>query len=97
MKQAAEVSPEVIPLPPERLRDLLWQKKYFSQQLDSFRLAKAKQILEEIDALLLELALIEEKTSPDEARRLARLIEEKRLLLKIQLLQQELKEGEEIT
>lgn len=97
MKQAVEVSPEVIPLPPEKLRNLLWRKKYFSPQLDSFSLAKAKQILEEIDAFLLELALTEEKISSDEARHLVRLIDEKQLLLKIQLLLQELKEGEGIT
>lgn len=98
MKEAAEgISPGVIPLPQEKLRNLLRQKKYFSSQLDSFPLAKAKQILEEIDALLLELALIEEGSSPDEARQLVRLIDDRRLLLKIQLLQQELKESEGIT
>lgn len=98
MKEAAEgTSPEVIPFSQEKLRHLLRQKKYFSSQLDSFRLAKAKQILEEIDALLLELALMEEGTSPDEARQLVQLIDERRLLLKIQLLLQELKEGEGIT
>jgi len=98
MKQAAEeASPEAISLPRERIKDLLLRPKYFSSQLDSFRLAKARQILEEIDSLLLELALIEEKSTPEEALSLARLIDERRLLLKIQLLQQELEESEGTT
>jgi len=98
MKQAAEgASPEAISLPRERIRDLLLRQKYFSGQLDSFRLAKARQILAEIDSLLLELALIEEESTPEEATKLARLIDERRLLLKIQLLQHELEESEETT
>lgn len=94
MKQATEGDWSKAMVPSKKIKDLLRQKKYFSPHLDSFRLAKAKQILEEIDSLLFELALIAEGTDPQENRKIARLIEEKQLLLKIQLLQQELAEDE---
>ncbi|MCX7975394.1 MAG: hypothetical protein N3B16_12990 [Candidatus Aminicenantes bacterium] len=98
MKQATEVDlDEAIILPKERIQDLIRQKRYFSPQLDSFRLSKARQILEEIDTLLFELALMNERANPEEKKEVAKFIEEKQLLLKIQLLQQELDEGEGTT
>jgi len=102
LRQSAEKSEE-LPAPlfsppsPEIIKDLLLRKKYLTPQLASFRLAKAQAILEEVDGLLLELALIQEKASREEAAKLAQLIEERRLLLKIQLLKHELEESEETT
>lgn len=82
-------------LPPqEKLRQLLNEKKYLSPQLETFRLTKARAILDEIEALLLELALIQDGSSSQETKQISRLIEERRLLLKIQLLRQELEESE---
>ncbi len=95
LRQSAEEPSSIFlgELPQERVRELLRQKKYFSSRLESFRLAKARAILEEIDALLLELALGQENAPKEETKRIAQLIEERRLLLKINLLQQELEEG----
>ncbi|GEM_PF-1124440 len=102
LRQSTEESEELpeplfSPPSPEIIKDLLLRKKYFTPQLASFRLAKAQAILEEVDGLLLELALIQDKASREEAMKLAQLIEERRLLLKIQLLKQELEESEETT
>ncbi len=79
---------------PERIRQLLNEKKYLAPKMEAFRLTKARAILEEIDGLLLELALVKETSSSEETKEIARLVEERRLLLKIQLLRQELGESE---
>lgn len=78
----------------KRIRQLLNEKKYLAPQMETFRLSKAKAILDEIDGLLLELALVQEGSSSQETKEISRLIEERRLLLKIQLLRQELGESE---
>lgn len=96
LKQATEDdwAKEMVPSTKKKIIELLRQKRYFAPHLDSFRLAKAKQILEEIDSLLFELALIAEGSNHQENREVAKLLEEKQLILKIQLLQQELAEDE---
>lgn len=78
----------------KNIRQLLNEKKYLVPKMETFRLSKAKAILDEIDGLLLELALVQEGSLSQETKEISRLIEERRLLLKIQLLRQELGESE---
>jgi len=78
----------------EQVSDLLSKKKYLNPQLDKFRMAKAKQILDQIEFLFMELAQISDKLSDSQLRELQNLIEEKQLLLKIKLLKKELEESE---
>jgi hypothetical protein len=75
-------------------RDLLSKKKYIDQQLDSFRMAKAKALCDQIELLFLELSQISHELSAAELAKLQTLIQERQLVMKIKLVKQELKESE---
>jgi hypothetical protein len=75
-------------------KDLLSKKKYLNSQLDKFQMAKAKQILDQIELLFFELAHISEELSDSQIKEIQNMIEEKKLLLKIKLLKKELEESE---
>ena len=78
----------------QKAKDLLSQKKYINPQLRKFRMAKAKEICDQIELLFYELMQMSDHLSAEELQRIQRLIEKKQLLLKIKLLQKELKESE---
>jgi hypothetical protein len=75
-------------------RDLLSKKKYLNRELDRFQMAKAKQICDQIEILFFELAQISGDLSQAELRRIQSLIEDKQLLLKINLVKKELEKSE---
>ncbi len=75
-------------------RDLLSKKKYINPQLKKLRMAKAKAICDQIEFLFYELTQVKDELTREDLERLQRLIEEKQLLLKINLLKKELKESE---
>jgi hypothetical protein len=74
----------------ERTRDLLSRKKYLNDQLDRFQMAKAKAICDQIEMLFLELAGISEEMSAAELQRIRDFVEERQILLKINLVRKEL-------
>lgn len=78
----------------QRTRDILSRKKYLNAQLDKFQMAKAKEICDQIEILILELAQIAGRLSPDEMKEIQSLVEEKKILLKINLLRKELARSE---
>jgi len=75
-------------------RNLLSKKKYINRQLDKFRMAKAKQICDQIELLIVELAQVSDGLSEAEISAIQDYIGKKQLLLKINLLQHELEEDE---
>jgi hypothetical protein len=77
----------------ERARDLLQRKKYLNAQLDRFQMAKAKTICDQIEALFLVLSQINEELSAAELGRIRGFVEERQLLLKINLVKNELQSG----
>lgn len=77
-----------------RTRDLLSRKKFIDPQLDQFKMAKAKAICDQIEWLFLELTQISGELSTVELERLRGLIEERQLLLKINLVEKELGQSE---
>lgn len=77
-----------------RTRDLLSRKKFINPQLDQFKMAKARAICDQIEWLFLELTQISGELSAAELERIRSLIEERRLLLKINLVARELKDNE---
>ena len=78
----------------QKARELLSKKKYINPQLEKFRMAKAKEICDQIELLFYELTQISDQLSGDDLRRIQRLIEDKQILLKIKLLKRELQESE---
>ncbi len=74
----------------ERTRDLLSRKKYLNAQLERFQMAKAKAICDQIEMLFLELAQISDELSAAELGRIRGFVEERQLLLKINLVRKEL-------
>jgi hypothetical protein len=78
----------------QRAKDLLIKKKYINPQLEKFRMAKAKEICDQIELLFFELTQISEQLSEDEMMKIQNFIEDKQLLLKIKLLKRELEESE---
>jgi hypothetical protein len=77
-----------------RLRDVLAKKRYLNQQLDKVKMAKAREICDQIELLLLELSQISDTLTADEAAKVRAYVEQKQLLLKINLLRKELRESE---
>lgn len=78
----------------QRARDLLSKKKFINPQLEKFRMAKAKEICDQIEFLFYELTQLSEHLSAEDIQRIQYLIEEKQLMLKIKLVKNELKKNE---
>jgi hypothetical protein len=74
----------------EQARDLLARKKYLNAQLERFQMAKAKAICDQIEMLFRELSEISEDLPAAELDRIKGLVEERQLLLKINLVRKEL-------
>jgi len=77
----------------EQARELLSRKKYLNAQLEKFQMAKAKAICDQIEMLFLELAQISEEMSAAELKKMRGLVEERQLLLKINLVRKDLERG----
>ncbi len=77
----------------ERARDLLQKKKYLNAQLERFQMAKAKAICDQIEMLFLELSQIDTELPAAELGRIQAVVEERQLLLKINLVKKELQSG----
>jgi len=71
-------------------RDLLSRKKYLNAQLERFQMAKAKAICDQIELLFRDLSEISEEMSAVELQRIRDFVEERQLLLKINLVRKEL-------
>ena len=74
----------------EQARDLLARKKYLNAQLEKFQMAKAKAICDQIEMLFRELSEISEDLPSAELDRIKGLVEERQLLLKINLVRKDL-------
>ena len=77
-----------------RAKELLAKKKYLNPQLENSRMAKAKIICDQIELLFLELSQISDDLTGVEMKRIQGMIEDRRLLLKISLVEKELEESE---
>jgi len=77
----------------ERTRDLLQKKKYLNAQLDRFQMSKAKAICDQIETLFFELSQIDGELAAAELGRIRSYVEERQLLLKINLVKKELQSG----
>ena len=78
----------------EEIQELLLKKKYLNSQLSDFRLARVKALCDQIEFLIYELIKVSEGLSTEEITQLQRFIQEKQLLLKINLIRKELDESE---
>jgi len=77
-----------------RARDLLAKKRYLNRGLESIRMAKAREICNQIEILFLELAQLSDELTPREAAEIQRFVEDKNLLFRIRLVRRELEESE---
>jgi hypothetical protein len=80
----------------EQTRDLLAKKRYINPQLDKFKLAKAKAICDQIEFLFYELTQISAQLSAEEVEKIQKMIEERQIILKINLIKKELEQHNEI-
>jgi len=78
----------------DKIQKLLNEKKYLNDQLDQVRLLKAKAICDQIELLFLELTQLSPELSEAELQKIRELIEERQLLLKINLVKKELQQSE---
>ncbi len=77
----------------DRIKALLSQKRYFNAKLEDGKMAKAREICDQIEMLFLELSQISDALSAGEAAKIQKFVEDKQLLLKIRLLKKELREN----
>jgi len=78
----------------DRARDLLSKKRYFNSGLNDIRMAKARELCDQIEILFLELSQLSETLSDRETAEIRKFAEDKQLLLKIRMLKKELRESE---
>jgi len=71
-------------------RDMLSRKRYINQHLDKMQMAKAREICNQIELLFLELSQISDEISAEEIGKIQKFIDQKQILLKIQLIKKEL-------
>lgn len=94
MLDSAEQGPVVPPaIRAERARDLVQKKRYLNAQLERYPMAKAKAICDQIELLFRELAQVSDELPAAELGRLRGFVEERQLLLKINLVKKELQSG----
>jgi hypothetical protein len=74
-------------------RELLSKKKYLNRELEKFQMAKAKAICDQIEMLFLELAQISDQLPEAELTKIRTLVQDRQLLLKINLVKKELQNG----
>jgi hypothetical protein len=77
-----------------RAASLLEKKKYINPQLEHRRMAKAREICDQIELLILELAQIGPDLGEEEKARIQERVDESRLWLKINLIRKELQDSE---
>jgi len=77
-----------------RARELLAKKKFLNPELDKARMAKAREICDQIELLFYQLVDLNSSLSDAQRAELRSLVEGKDLLLKIRLLKKELQESE---
>ena len=77
-----------------KARELLAKKKFLNSELDKVRMAKAREICDQIELLFYQLVDISSGLTDAQRAELRSLVEGKDLLLKIRLLKKELQESE---
>jgi len=92
--QAAPGRARLLDQGPGPVRDMLSRKRLINSQLGSVRMAKAREICDQIETMFLELSAVSGELSEAEAARIKDYIEQKQLLLKITLLKKELQDSE---
>jgi len=78
----------------QRAASLLQKKKYINPQLERRQMAKAKDICNQIELLILELAQIGPDLSDEDRAHIQERVDDSRLWLKINLLKEELQDNE---
>jgi hypothetical protein len=77
----------------EQARDLLQKKKYLNAQLETYQMAKAKAICDQIEMLFVELSQLDGELAVGEMDRIRDYVRDRHLLLKINLVKKELQSG----
>jgi len=79
---------------PDRVRELLGQKKYLNAHFENPRMAQAKAVCDQIELLFMELFRLAEGLTAEETARIRSFIEDRQLLLNIRLAKRELQKSE---
>ncbi|MCP2520340.1 zf-HC2 domain-containing protein [Candidatus Aminicenantes bacterium AC-335-A11] len=85
-----EVDPWTIDLTSKRAKDLLIQKKYFDEKLDSLSLMKARRICNQIEFLFYDVIQLKEQPDFENIKKIQQIIEKEQLLFRIRLIEKEL-------
>jgi hypothetical protein len=75
-------------------QDLIARKKYLNPQLDKFRMAKAKDLCDQIELLVFELSQLSPEVGAAEIERIQGMVRDRQLLMKIRLVKKELERSE---
>ena len=75
-------------------RDLMARKKYLDPQLDKHRMAKAKDLCDQIELLVFELSQLSPEVGAAEVERIRGMVRDGQILMKIRLVKKELERSE---
>ena len=85
-----EIDPGTIDFNSKKARDLLIQKKYFNEKLDSLSLMKARRICNQIEFLFYDVIQLKEQPDFEYIKKIQQIIEKEQLLIRIRLIEKEL-------
>lgn len=80
--------------PSPAVRDLLADNRYFSSELDTYRLKNAQRLCRQLDMVFSEMAAVDSREPCRDVTRLQQMVKQENLLLKIRLVEQELEMSE---
>ncbi len=94
MLQCNADTPQMRWQPSPAVRDLLAENRYFSNELEAYRLKNAQTLCRQLDMVFAEMASVDHREPCRDVTRLQEMVKQEDLLLKIRLVEQELEMSE---
>lgn len=91
---AKGLSNDILILNAKHAKGLLLKKKYINQNLSNYKLSNAQSVCNQIEYLLYDISQIKSSSDIDSLNNLKNLIQDKKMILKIRLVQYELNDKE---
>lgn len=86
----SDLNPAALKQNADQARNLLLKKKYINQNLSNYKLVKAQSVCNQVEYLLYDISQLDNKTDQEQVEIIRSFIEDKKIMLKIKLVQSEL-------
>lgn len=89
-----EIDDDLLKMNAQRAKNLLMKKKYLNHNLDNYKLAHAQSVCNQVEYILYDISQISNSSDIESITNLRNLIQDKKIMLKIKLVQSELADKE---